>query len=134
MLQIQICYHSHLNVSQKTKTNTNFRGEAWFRPQQIALSRALCYPICTMPQISTKDSGILQLTKNAKTNNNIAGYHLVSRRVISATSDVQCVYRSPKRSFILPKNFHVSVTNMLSQLVKYVIKKKTTTNFRDQTW
>ena len=59
MLQIPICYHSHLNVSQKTKTNTNFRGQAWFRPQQSAGSRALCYPICTMPQISAKDSGIL---------------------------------------------------------------------------
>ena len=34
-----------------------------------------------MPQISTEDSGILQLTKNAKTNNDIAGYHLVSRGV-----------------------------------------------------
>ena len=31
MLQIQICYHSHLNVSQKTKTNINFIGHAWVR-------------------------------------------------------------------------------------------------------
>ena len=25
-------YHSHLNVSQKTKTNINFRSQAWVRP------------------------------------------------------------------------------------------------------
>ena len=29
----------------------------------------------------TEDSGTLQLTKNAKSNNSIVGYHLVSRRV-----------------------------------------------------
>ena len=56
-----------------------------------------------MPQISTKDSGVLKLTKNAKTNNNIEGYHLSSRRLISAPSDVQLVYRCPKRTFILPQ-------------------------------
>ena len=67
-----------------------------------------------MPKISTEDSGILQLTKNAKTNNNTAGYHLVSRRVISAPSDVHRVYRCPKRTFILPQKHHVSVTNMSS--------------------
>ena len=31
MLQFQICYQSHLNVSQNTKTNINFRGQAWVR-------------------------------------------------------------------------------------------------------
>ena len=55
-----------------------------------------------MPQISTKDSGILYLTKNAKTNNNIASYHLVCRRVISTALDVQRVYRCP------PKNLHIT--------------------------
>ena len=77
-----------------------------------------------MPQISIEDSDIPQLTKNSKNNNNIAGYHLVSCCVISATSHVQCVYRSPKRTFILPENYHVSVTSMLSQLLKCVIKTK----------
>ena len=66
-----------------------------------------------MPQISTKDSVILQLTKNVQTNNNIAGYHLVSRRVISTPLDVQRVYRCPKRTFTLPQKYHVSVSNML---------------------
>ena len=60
-----------------------------------------------MPQISTKDSGILYLTKNAKTNNNIAGHHLVTRRVISTPSDVQRVYRCRKRTFILSQKYHV---------------------------
>ena len=46
-----------------------------------------------MLQIFTGDSFILTLTENAKTNNNIAGYHLVSRSVISTPSDVQLVYR-----------------------------------------
>ena len=32
MLQFQICYHRHLNASQKAKTNINFRGQAWVRP------------------------------------------------------------------------------------------------------
>ena len=98
MLQFQICYHSHLNDSQKIKTNINFRGQAQDRPP----AQALFYPISIMPQISTEDSGILYLTRNAKNNNNIAGHHLVSRRVIAAPSDVQSVYRCPKRNFILP--------------------------------
>ena len=75
-------------------------------------SRALFYPISIMPQISTKDAGILQLTKNAEINN-IAGYHLVSRRVISTPLDVQHVYRCPKRTFILPQKYHVLVSNVL---------------------
>ena len=66
-----------------------------------------------MPQISTEDSEILWLTKNAKTNNNIAGYHLVSRRVISTPLDVQRVYRCPKKTFILHQKYHASVSNML---------------------
>ena len=57
-------------------------------PLKSAGSRALFYPLRIMPEISTEDSGILQLTKNAKTNNNIAGYHLVSRHEISIPSDV----------------------------------------------
>ena len=101
MLQFQICYHSHLNDSQKIKTNINFRGQAQVRPP----ARALFYPISIMLQISSDDSGILQLTRNAKTNNNIAGHHLVSRRVIPAPSDVQGVYRCPKRTFILPQKY-----------------------------
>ena len=134
MLPIQMCYYSHLNVSQETKTNINFRAKPGSDSLQNAGSKALFYPISIMPQISTEDSGILQLIKNEKTNNNITGYHLVSRRVISATSDVQCVYRSPKRTFILPEKYHISVTNMLSQLLKCVIKNRTNTNVRDQTW
>ena len=55
---------------------------------------------------------MLQLTKNAETNN-IAGYHLVSRRVISTLLDVQHVYRCPKRTFILPQKYHVLVSNVL---------------------
>ena len=68
-----------------------------------------------MPQISTKDSGILYLTKNAKPNNNISGHHFVSRRVISTASDLQRVYRCPKRTFILPPKYHVSVLHMSSK-------------------
>ena len=48
------------------KTNLNFRSEAWGRPLQSARLRALFYPINIMTQISTKDSDILQLTKNEK--------------------------------------------------------------------
>ena len=65
-----------------------------------------------MLQISIKDSGILWLIKNAKINNNIAGYHLVSCRVISTLSDVQHVYGCCERTFILPPKY-VSVSNML---------------------
>ena len=50
-----------------------------------------------MPQISTENSAILQLTKNTKTNNNIAGYHFVSRRVIFTPSDVQLAKRSDQQ-------------------------------------
>ena len=51
--------------------------------------------------------------KNGKTNYNIANYHLVSRRVISAPLNVQRVYRCSKRTFILPQKYHVSVLHML---------------------
>ena len=60
-------------------------------PLLSAGSRALFYPISNMPQISIKDSGILLPTKNAKTNNNIASFHLVSHPVIFIPSDVQHV-------------------------------------------
>ena len=83
-------------------------------PLQSAGPRALFYPISIMPQIFTKDSGILQQTKNGKTNNSIAGYHLACRRVISTRADVQLVYRCPKRSFILLPKYHASVLHMLS--------------------
>ena len=76
-----------------------------------------------MSQISTKDSGIVYLTKNSKTNNNIAGYHLVSRRVISPPLDVQCVYRC-----VCIYYYHVSVSNMLLQLLQCVIKKRKITS------
>ena len=57
-----------------------------------------------MPKISTKHSGILQQTKNANTNNNIAGYHVVSRRVISISSDIERVMDFQKGRFYYPKN------------------------------
>ena len=72
-------------------------------PLQSAVSSALFCPISIMLQISTKDSGTLYLTKNAKTNNDIADFHLVSRRVISPSSDVHHVYRCPKRTLMLPQ-------------------------------
>ena len=87
MFQLQICCQSHRDVSWKTKANINFKGQNWVRPPCKVLG--LFYPISIMPQISIKDSGILQLTKNAKTDNNIAGYHVFSCRVISTYSDVQ---------------------------------------------
>ena len=65
-----------------------------------------------MPQISTKDFGILSLTKNAKINNNMTGYRLVSRCVISTPLDVQRVYRF-RTLHIAPK--------MSSFSFKYVI-------------
>ena len=75
---------------------------------------ALFYSMSIMPQISTEDSRILKVTKNAKTKNNIVGYHLVSRRVILTLSDVQRVSKCPKSIFILPSKCHVSISNMLS--------------------
>ena len=52
-----------------------------------------------MLQLFTKDYIILYETEKAKTNNNIVGYHLVSRRVISTSSGVQLVCRCPKKPF-----------------------------------
>ena len=69
VLQFQTCYHSHLNISQKTKTNTNFRGQAWVRPRVKCWVKGFILSQSIMPQISNEDSGVLQLTKNAKTNN-----------------------------------------------------------------
>ena len=65
-----------------------------------------------MPQIFTKDFDIPKLSKNAKTNNNIVGYHVVTCGVIPTSSDVQRVYRYPKRTFLLPQKY-VSVSNIL---------------------
>ena len=55
-----------------------------------------------MPQISSEDSGILQLNENAKTNNRIAGYHLVSRHAISTPSDFNLCIDAPKRPSYYP--------------------------------
>ena len=32
IFRFQICHHSHLNASYKTKTNIDFKGQAWVRP------------------------------------------------------------------------------------------------------
>ena len=75
MFQLQICYHDHLNISQKTKTNISFRSQTWLDPLKHAGSRVSFYPISIMPKVSTEVSGILQLNENAKTNNIIVSYH-----------------------------------------------------------
>ena len=100
MLQLHICSHSHLNVSEKTKTNIDFRSQAWVRPRETCWVKDFILP---HKYHASNFYRRFWLTKNAKTNNNIAGYHLVSRCVISTQSDVQLVYRCPKRTFILPK-------------------------------
>ena len=131
MLKFQICYHSNLNVSQKTKTNKKFRGQAWVRPSAKCWVKGFVLPHkYHVPNFYQRFW--YALTKNTKTNNNIAGYHLVSRPVISVPSDVQRVYRCPNRTFILPKNYHVSVKNMLSQVLQCVIKNKTNTIFENK--
>ena len=94
----------------------NFRAKPGSDPLQLAGSRALFYPINIMPQISTKDSGILWPTKNAKASSNIAGYHSFS--VISTPLDVQRMCRCPKKTFILTQKYHVSVSDMLLSLKK----------------
>ena len=43
-LQFQICYQSHWNVSCKTKTNINFRGQAWVRPPAKFLVKNFILP------------------------------------------------------------------------------------------
>ena len=75
-----------------------------------------------MPQISTEDSGILQLTKTRKTNNNVVGYHLVSRHVISTPSDVQLVYRCSKMTFILSQKTCFSFKYVI--IATYICHKK----------
>ena len=35
LFQFQICYHSHLTVSQKTKTNIKCRGQTWHSPCKV---------------------------------------------------------------------------------------------------
>ena len=134
MLHFQTCYHSHLNVSQNTKTNINVRIQVWARPLAKCQVKGFILPHKYLAQFSTKDFGMLQLTQNAKSDNSIVGYHLVSRHVISTPSDVQSVCRFPKKTFILPRKHHSVVSNMLSQPLKCVIKKKTNINFKDQNW
>ena len=102
MLQFQICYHSHLNISQKMKTNINLWGHSWVRPSAKCWVKGFILPHgYHTPNLYRRLW--LTLTKNEKTNNNIAGYHLVSHHVISIPSDLQCVYRCSKKTFILPK-------------------------------
>ena len=134
MLQFQICYHNHLNVSQKRKLTQISGTKPGSDPLQSAGSRALFYPISIMPQISTEDSGILQLTKNAKTNNNTAGYHLVSLREISTPSDAQLVYRCPKKDLHITPKICFSFKYVIRATSMCYKKKKTNINFRDQTW
>ena len=57
-----------------------------------------------MLQIPIEDSVIPQETANAKTNNNIVGHHLARRPAMPTPPDAQRVYRSPKRTFMLPQN------------------------------
>ena len=61
------------------------------------------------------------------------GYCLVSRPVIMTPTDVQYVYRCPKKTFILHQKYNISVSNMLSQPLKMCRKKaETNTNFNSQ--
>ena len=50
---------------------------------------------------------------------------------MSTYSDVQLVFWCPKRTFILPPKYRVSVLHMLSQNLCYL---KTNINFRAQAW
>ena len=59
IFQLQIYYQSHWIASCKLKTNINFQGQTGADPLQSADLMALFYLISIMPQISTKDSGIL---------------------------------------------------------------------------
>ena len=117
------------NVSQNMKTNINFSGQAWVRPPCKVRVKGFILP--HKHHATYSYSGLLQLIKNAKTNNNIVDYNLVSRRVILTISYVQRVYICSKRTFILPQKQHVSILNMLSQLLRCVTKKKNNINFRD---
>ena len=102
MLQFPICYHSHLNVSQITKTN-RFQGRSLSQTPCQVLVQALFYPINVIPQISTKGCSIVQLAKHEKASK-IAWYHLVSHCVISTPLDVQLVQDAPKGASYYPKN------------------------------
>ena len=84
------------------KTNINFWGHSWDRPPAKCWVKGFILPHgYHTPNLYQRLW--LTLTKNEKTNNNIAGYHLVSHHVISTPSDVQCVYRCSKKTFTLPK-------------------------------
>ena len=48
MLQFQICYHSHLNASYKTKTNIDFRG----RSLDQTPCKVLCQGLYFTPSVS----------------------------------------------------------------------------------
>ena len=104
MLQFQICYHSHLNVSYETKNNIDFRIQAWVRPPAECWVKSFILPHKYHAPNFYQRFWHTLVNKNVKTNNNIAGYHLFSHLVISIPSDVQHVHRCPKRIFILPKN------------------------------
>ena len=132
MLQCQICYHSHLNVSQKTKTNINFMSQTWVKSPATCWVESFILSDKYHAQYYYQTFWHTLANKIAKTNNNIAGFHSVSRRVIFTSLDVQRVCRCPKRTFILPRKYHVSVSNMLLQTLKCVIKKKTNINFRSE--
>ena len=91
MLQLQSCYHSHLNISQKTKTNINFRSQAWVRLHAKCLVRSF----------------ILSHKYHVPNFYQRFSHALVDWKcylVISTPSDDQLAYISPKRTFILPKN------------------------------
>ena len=53
-----------------------------------------------MPQVFNEDFGILYWAKNAKTNNNVVGHHLVSRRLISTPLCID----APKGPSYYPQN------------------------------
>ena len=54
-----------------------------------------------MLQILPKILPYFSKLRMQKTNNNIVGYHLVSRRVISTSLDVQRVYRCPQKDLYI---------------------------------
>ena len=103
IFQFQMCYHSHLNNSQKTKTNINFRGQAWVRHSAQCWVKGFILPH-KYHALNFKVSGILQLTENVKRNNDIAGYHLDSRRAISNAQRLQMAQKdlhiNPNISFV----------------------------------
>ena len=113
MLQFHRYYQSHWNVSYKTKTNINFRSQAWFRPPTKCWVKGFVLPHKYHALNFYQRYWHSLANKNAKTNSNVVGHHLVSRRVISTPSDVQRVYRCPKRTFTLPPKYNVSVSMLL---------------------